>query len=144
VFKRAFAILTTLFFIAMPLQAAYGQGEVNGGSAGCVTFEQIMEPDVLKVLHDQGGYLSVVEGPQAKQVLEAVEALLGKEAPFKVSKIILVNPDGDPDGYIRIIFFGDDGCLKAAPGFPASIVRSFGEFPRTPLLAPEVEGKGKI
>lgn len=134
--KAIFALLTSLFVIVMTGFPSYAQSDIGNPSAGCVTVEQLLSPESLQILANQNGYYYDIQGKQAEQVQEGLEQLFGRKAPFAFKRLIVANPEGDPDGLLNVIIFGDDDCLKGVVHVPVAIFLSIGEFPRAPLPVP--------
>lgn len=128
------ALLTTLFVSVMTAVPSYGQTGLP--SAGCVTVEEVASPKTLQRLAEQGGYYHDIQGPQAEQVQDGLEQLFGSKAPQKFTRVLVANPDGDPDGVLNVIAFGDGGCLIGVVEVPVKMFLIIGEFPHAPLPVP--------
>lgn len=111
-FKRAMAVLTTLFVFAMPLQAAYGDGLTNNvPSAGdCTTFEMIVSADAKAKLEAAGTKFVDLTTDQHNRAKAAVEKVAGPAPwPVEKSKLVASAPGGN-----FLFYFTAAGCYLGA------------------------------
>lgn len=120
--KILFALLTTLFVSAMPLQAAYALADDANPKEACLLFyKDALPADVLAELEAQNGSVVELEGVRAQAFLSRVEDLVGKKAPFTVNRIIIVTPNNEETTLVNIAYFSDD-CMVAVMHLPPPVV----------------------
>lgn len=124
--SRYVGVLITLamvVFLVLSFSAARAQGIDGVTSAGCVSVAQVLNPEVRSKAEEQGGRIIELKGEQAAIFLEAVEALVGSPAPFKVDLVLIGIPELDAE-VANIAYFKDD-CLKNTGHLPTMFVEQF-------------------
>lgn len=125
--KLLFALLTTLLVNAMPLQAAYAVADDANGEANkqtqqdCISYLTILSDENREILKTQNGTIVELEGVRAKAFQSRVEEAVGSKAPFEADLIVIVNPNGEDDTLLNIVYFSNN-CLKAFMHLPSQLV----------------------